>query len=213
MGETGQLEVVPVCTGVFQQNCQLLFEPSSREALVIDPGEGVAEIEGVIARLGLKPLAITNTHSHLDHVAGVAEYRRRSDLAFHLHPAERPILEAAPDHCRLYGLPPIEVPAVDHDLAEGQVFTLGGVEVKCLLAPGHTPGSICFYGGGQVVVGDVLFAGSIGRTDLPGGEPDKLPRSIREVLYTLPDDTRVHSGHGPVTTIGHEARTNPFVRR
>lgn len=207
------LEVIPVCTGVFQQNCQLLFEPESRETLVIDPGEGVAEIEAVIGRHGLKPLAITNTHAHLDHVAGVAEYKRRSGLEFHLHPDEKFILESAPDHCRAYGLPPVEVPEVDHDLVPGQTFELGGVTITCLHAPGHTPGSICFYGGGRVVVGDVLFAGSIGRTDLPGGDPPKLPESIRNVLYALPDETTVHSGHGPVTTIGHEAATNPFVRR
>lgn len=212
-GLQGVLEVVTVCTGMFQQNCHLLYEPKSRECFVIDPGEGVDEIEEAIRAEGLRPLAITNTHAHLDHVAGVAELKKRTGLPFHLHPDEFFLLDILAEHSAYFGMRAPERPTVDFELAQGQVLELGGVKIDCLLVPGHTPGSICFVGGGQAVVGDVLFAGSIGRTDLPGGTPGLLEKNIKKTLYPLPDATRVHSGHGPETTIGREARSNPFVRR
>jgi glyoxylase-like metal-dependent hydrolase (beta-lactamase superfamily II) len=200
-----------VCTGAFQENCYLVADPKTLETLVIDPGEGVEEIEAAIARDHLKPIAITNTHAHIDHIHGVAALKKRFRIPFALHPDDAFWLEAAPEAARAFGIRFGEIPAVDRWLAPGAELACGNLRFQVRHAPGHTPGHLCFVGQGAAFVGDVLFPGSIGRTDLPGGDYATLIASIRRELMTLPDETVVYAGHMEPTTVGRERETNPFV--
>ncbi len=200
-----------VCTGAFQENCYLVADPETREALVIDPGEGVDEIVAAIARDGLKPIAITNTHAHIDHIQGVAALKKRFRVPFALHRDDAFWLEAAPESARAFGLAFGAVPDVDRWLEPGDELSCGSLRFQVRHAPGHTPGHLCFVGQGAAFVGDVLFPGSIGRTDLPGGDYATLIASIRRELLPLPDETIVYAGHMEPTTIGKERRTNPFI--
>ena len=200
-----------VCTGAFQENCYLVADPVSREALVIDPGEGVDEIAAVIEKEHFKPLAVTNTHAHIDHIAGVAGIKKRFGIPFWLHRDDAFWLEAAPESAAMFGLRFGEIPTVDRWLEPGETISCGSLRFSVHLAPGHTPGHLCFIGEGAAFVGDVLFPGSIGRTDLPGGDYGTLIRSIRRELMPLPDATVVYAGHMQPTTMGEEKRTNPFL--
>ena len=199
------------CTGSFQENCYLVADPKTREALVIDPGEGVEEIEAVIARDHLKPVAIANTHAHIDHIHGVAALKKRFRIPFALHPDDAFWLAAAPEAAQSFGIRFGEIPTVDRWLQSGDELACGALRFQVRLAPGHTPGHLCFVGHGAAFVGDVLFPGSIGRTDLPGGDYATLIASIRRELLTLPDETVVYAGHMAPTTIGQERKTNPFI--
>jgi hydroxyacylglutathione hydrolase len=220
--------------GPFAENSYLLADSDTREGILIDPGHDPGAILARVAELGLRITAIRNTHAHIDHVGGVeAVQAALGPLPFSLHRFELPLLEALPAQAAMFGLPKIVVPRVDHFLEDGEVFRVGGLEVQVILVPGHSPGSVAFRvgpagwsGGGagapgaavgpgapakDVIAGDVLFAGSIGRTDLPGGDHDTLLDSIRTRLFPLGDDTTIWPGHGPETTIGEERRYNPFV--
>ncbi|MBI4231253.1 MAG: MBL fold metallo-hydrolase [Planctomycetes bacterium] len=205
------MNISVITTGAFQENCWLVWDAATREGFVLDPGEGVDEICQEIERVGMKPKAVLNTHAHIDHIQGVAGVRRRFRVPFHLHPEDRYWIDAARDSAAMYGIRLDETPIPDRDIADGDRFEAGAFRLTAIHTPGHTPGGVCFLGDGEVFVGDVLFAGSIGRTDFPGGSSPALMRSIRTRLLPLPDDTVVHSGHGPDTTIGRERRTNPFL--
>ena len=200
-----------VCTGTFQENCYLVADPRSREAIVIDPGEGVDEIVAAIRTEHLKPLAIANTHAHIDHIAGICALQERFPIPFWLHRDDAFWLEAAPEAAAMFGMTFGRIPTVDRWLEAGETIPCGSLRFLVRLAPGHTPGHLCFVGEGAAFVGDVLFPGSIGRTDLPGGDYGTLIRSIRRELLTLPDGTVVYAGHMQPTTIGEERRTNPFI--
>lgn len=155
--------------------------------------------------------AIWLTHAHIDHVMGVAEVKRRTGAPIFLHPADRELYDAAPRQAEWFGLRLAPLPAPEHTLAHGDTLTIGGYRFEVRHTPGHSPGSVSFVGNGMVLGGDVLFAGSIGRTDLPGGDLPTLLTSIQRHFLTLPDSTAVRSGHGPETTIGVERLTNPFL--
>jgi glyoxylase-like metal-dependent hydrolase (beta-lactamase superfamily II) len=205
-------EVVTLTTGPFAENCYLLADPDTREAVVIDPGD---EAELFLARLGSErwtPRAIWLTHGHLDHVTGVARVKQATGVPVLIHPADRKLYHAARHQAALFGLSADAPPEIDGELADGQWLMVGGLRFEVMHTPGHTAGGVTFHGHGVAFVGDALFAGSIGRTDLPGGDTETLARSIRTRLYRLPDETVVYSGHGPETTIGREKRSNPFVR-
>jgi hydroxyacylglutathione hydrolase len=151
------------------------------------------------------------THGHFDHVCGMRAVQEALGGDCWLHPADRPLLERASEHSILFGFQPVQVPEQVHDLADGQRLALGEATIEVIHTPGHSPGGVCFRAGDDLWVGDTLFAGSVGRTDLPGGSFDKLERSIRARLFPLGDEVRVHPGHGPATTIGRERASNPYV--
>jgi len=209
------LDVFPV--GPIQANCALLGDADAGELVVIDPGEEAERIAERVRTSGLRPTLIVHTHGHLDHVGGTAELFRLlgGKLPIGLHPDEIDLYRNAPLQAQMFGLEMGAPPEPDLMLRHGDTVSVGSLELEVRHTPGHSPGGICFVvlgsDGPLAVVGDVLFAGSIGRTDLMGGSFPVLERSIREQLYTLPDDTRVVCGHGPDTTIGRERATNPFV--
>ena len=203
--------------GPIQANCVLLGDGDSGELVVIDPGEEAEKIADHVSASGLRPTAILHTHGHLDHVGGTAEILRLlgGKLPVGLNPEEIDIYRNAPMQAKMFGLEVETPPEPVLMLRHGKTVSVGGLELEVRHTPGHSPGGVCFVVSGckdpLAVVGDVLFAGSVGRTDLPGGSFPILEASIREQLYTLPDDTRVVCGHGPDTTIGRERASNPFV--
>lgn len=206
------LEVVGIPNGSFDQNCWLLADTGSRQAVMVDPGE---EGERFLAELRGRDWTLTDiwlTHAHIDHVLGVGTVHAATGVPIHLHAADRGLYENLPQQAQWFGLRASAPPPVTHWLSEGQVLSVGPHRFKVHHVPGHCPGHVAFVTPGMIVGGDVLFAGSIGRTDLPGGNMAELEASIRKVFYALPDETRVLTGHGPETTIGQERRSNPFVR-
>ena len=209
------LEVFPV--GPIQANCVLLGDRNAGELVVIDPGEEAERIADRVQQSGLRPISILHTHGHLDHVGGTAELARLlgAGLPIGLHPDEVELYSRAPLQAQMFGLEVEAPPNPDLMLRHGDCVSVGSFELEVRHTPGHSPGGVCFVvSGGEeplVIVGDVLFSGSIGRTDLMGGSFPVLETSIREQLYTLADQTRVVCGHGPDTTIGQERASNPFV--
>jgi glyoxylase-like metal-dependent hydrolase (beta-lactamase superfamily II) len=197
--------------GLFQVNSYILVCERTRELVVVDPGDEPHILLARLEKLGA-PRAILNTHGHLDHVAGNAAIKARYDVPIHIHPGDHFLLESFDEQARLFGLslPPPAPP--DENLVPGREFRFGDCTLEVLHTPGHSPGSVTFRHGRDAVSGDVLFAGSVGRTDLPGGNLPELLRSIDEVLVPLGDSTRIHPGHGPSTTIGEERSRNPFLR-
>lgn len=206
------LRVIGITVGPFQENCYLVHCDETGEGYVVDPGDEAERILEVIRETGMKPKAVINTHAHLDHVGAVSEICEALDLRFHLHADDQFLLEGLPDQAAMFGLPAPRVPAVDEVIVAGAVYSVGPHELEVLHTPGHSPGSVCFYDGKETLLGgDVLFAGSIGRTDLPRGSFAQLERSIREKIYVLPDPVVIFPGHGPATTVGREKTSNPFV--
>ncbi len=200
-----------------QENTYVLYN-EDKEALIIDPGcYFTAEEEKLlqfITAKGLTPVKLINTHCHLDHVFGNKWVHRKFGLELHLHPLEEKVLAFAPASGQMWGLNFENYSGTLHFINDGDVIHLGNDRLQAILAPGHSPGSLCFYCQAQdlLIGGDVLFYESIGRTDLPGGDHATLIKSITERLFTLPGETVVYPGHGPETTIGHEKKHNPFVR-
>ncbi len=200
-----------------QENTYILYN-ENRECCIIDPGcyfdQEKASLKEFIEKSGLRPVLLLNTHCHLDHVFGNKFVHDSWNLTLHIHEKEKIVLKTAPLAGKTWQLPfdNYEGPLVM--IKEGETLKIGDDELEIRFAPGHSPGSVCFYheAGGFVIGGDVLFNGSIGRSDLPGGDYATLINSIQTQLFTLPDDTKVYSGHGPVTTIGFEKMNNPFVK-
>jgi hydroxyacylglutathione hydrolase len=202
----------------FHKNGYLLGCETTREAVVIDPGD---EVEEMIQAAAASRLAVTHillTHAHLDHITGVARAKKAFDAPILLHEADLPLYQNVVQQGLMFGIRVDPQPPVDRFYRAGEVLAFGEYEARPHHTPGHCPGGVCLQvgpsgtAGLDLFVGDTLFAASIGRTDLPGGDYDTLIRSIRSVLFAFPDEARVYSGHGEPTTIGRERRTNPFLR-
>ncbi|GJM62130.1 MBL fold metallo-hydrolase [Persicobacter diffluens] len=210
-----QIKVFPF--NAFSENTYVLHD-ETKEAVIIDPGcythEERQELQAYIDGEQLKVVALLNTHAHVDHVLGNAFVKNTFKVKLHLHPADNPTLAAVENYASMWGFPAYEPTTADEELKEGATFTFGNSALKVLFVPGHAPGHVAFYHAesGNIIAGDVLFRRSIGRTDLPGGDFDILAKSIKEVMYTLPEETVIHPGHGPATSVGEEKRENPYVR-
>jgi len=201
------LQLGPVST-----NAYVIGDPAAGSAAVVDPGDEAPRVLALLDRLGLRLETIIVTHAHFDHVGAVLPLVEATHAPFLLFHAELPVLKVAADRAQtLFGLTIPRPPAPDRLLREGDTVTLGGAPFRVVHTPGHSPGHMCLIGDGLAFVGDVVFQGSIGRTDLPGADHATLLRSIARHILTLPDDTVLYNGHGPATTVGRERRTNPFL--
>ena len=207
----------------FLKNGFVLGCEETRDAVVIDPGDEVDELLAALTQHRLQARHVLLTHAHLDHVTGVAAARRALNVPVWLHRDDNFLYEAVVPQGMMFGIRVESQPKIDRFYEPGEEIDFGNYRIKVHHTPGHCPGGVCLEVNGvagtrgpsearSLFVGDTLFAGSIGRTDLPGGDLPTLERSIRDVLYAFPDDTPVYSGHGEVTTIGREKRSNPFVR-
>lgn len=208
------IQIFQLPLGPLQTNCYLLACDETMQAAVIDPSWDGRAIAQTAADQGYTISHILLTHSHFDHVGGLAELKDAADAPIYIHPDAVPMLQQANLSARFFQLAIPDPPPADEMLAEGQVLKVGSLTVHVLFTPGHAPGHVSFHLPAHKVVfdGDVLFQGSIGRTDLPGGDTNLLMRTIWEKLMVLPDETQVLSGHGPTTTIGAERRRNPFLQ-
>ena len=201
----------------FFKNGFVVACPRTREAVLIDPGDEVAGLLAFIGAEQLKVRYILLTHAHVDHVTGVPAAKEAIDAPVCLHRDDLFLYERAVEQGRMFGMSVTPLPPIDQFYSPGQAIDFGDLEARPHHTPGHCPGGVCLQigprggSGADLFVGDTLFAGSIGRTDLPGGDYPTLIRSIREVLLPFGDDARVYPGHGPMTTIGDERRTNPFL--
>ena len=204
------MNVATITVGAFQENCYLVVDEEAGRAVVVDPGGEGERVVEAIERSGAELEAIWITHAHVDHVGAIAAVKRRWDVPVYLHPADRRLYEAASRQAEVYGIPFEEPPPPDREFSDGQQLTVGDNELTVMHAPGHAPGHVVIYGGGIALVGDCLFAGSIGRTDLPFSNPPQLAATL-EKIAALPPETVVYPGHGVETTIGEERASNPFL--
>lgn len=205
------MDVRTVPVGPFQANCYLVR--SGDDVIVVDPGAEPERLAALLDAWGQTPRAVVLTHAHVDHVGGVAGLVDRFGCPVYLHAADLPLYERAPEHGAMFGVRVEAPPPPDNWLEHGQALAFGALALEVRHAPGHSPGGVVLVAESEAFVGDCVFAGSIGRTDLPGGDTETLLRSIQEQILTLPPATILYSGHGPVTTVEAEAESNPFVGR
>lgn len=201
-----------LAVGPLQCNCYIVGDPATKEAVVIDPGGDAERLLEVIKEKDLTITAIVATHAHFDHVVAAEQLRAATGAPFYLHPEDKPVLEWMQESGRMFlriELPP--PPEVDTEAREGDRLIAGSTGLEIIHTPGHSPGSISLVTDGAVFAGDTLFAGSIGRTDLPGGDTQALLDAVKDKLFRLDLDKTVYPGHGPDTTLGQELETNPFV--
>lgn len=203
------VEVTPV--GPLQVNCVILGCDVTRKAVVIDPGADLERILDLLRKHDLCVELILNTHGHFDHIGANAALKKASGAPLLIHKGDIPLLQMASMQASAYGLSAENSPAPDRELTDGELLSFGQEQLKVLHTPGHSPGCVCFYREGLLVSGDTLFAGSVGRTDLPGGDHQQLLQSIQDKLAGLPPQTRVLPGHGPLSLIEYELQHNPYL--
>jgi glyoxylase-like metal-dependent hydrolase (beta-lactamase superfamily II) len=202
--------VTQITVGAFQENCYLVEDPRTNAIAIVDPGSEPERIVDAIDKSGGRVEAIWITHAHVDHIGAIAPLKKRYNVPVWLHPLDEPLYRVGGRQAQLYGIPYEEPPAPDRKFAEGERVTLGALELDVIHVPGHAPGHVVIHGHGNALVGDCLFAGSIGRTDLPFSNPSQLEASLKRIA-ALPPETVVHPGHGDSTTIGEERLSNPFL--
>jgi len=205
------LIIKELVVGPLMANCFICGCSKTKEAVVIDPGGDANTILLSLADSKLKAKYIINTHGHFDHVSANGKMKDATGADILIHPLDAPMLEKLSSNAAFFGVSVENSPPCDQTLEEGDTVSFGDITLKVIHTPGHTPGGISLYTNGVVFVGDTLFAGSIGRTDFPGGDFSTLISSIKTKLFKMEDDIRVFSGHGPETSIGTEKRHNPFV--
>lgn len=196
--------------GPLETNLYLLVEEEQGEAVIVDPGEASEEVLSLLEREGWRVSLILNTHAHFDHIGGNAFFQEATGAPIALHPQDLPLYRRVVEQGEFFGVECLPQPEPNLMLWEGQRLALVGRQWEVWHTPGHSPGSVCLYTPGHLLVGDVLFAGSVGRVDLPGGDWGQLARSLAR-LFTLPPSVKVYPGHGPPTTLARELRTNLFV--
>lgn len=203
-----------IVVGAFGTNCYLVYRRESSQCLVVDPGAEPNKIFQAIAESNLEPVAIINTHGHVDHVGANKDIKDKFNIPLYIHVSDSHKLQSVLQSGFALMLGAKASPPADVLMQDGDGLDLGEVNLRVIHTPGHSPGSVCLYSGsdGVLLSGDTLFCRGVGRTDFPGGSWEELERSIAENIYTLPDDTIVYPGHGPATTVGQEKESNPFVR-
>jgi hydroxyacylglutathione hydrolase len=206
-------EILPV--GLLQCNCSVIGDKTSREAIVIDPGDDIQDVLALVRKHNLQVKQIVVTHAHIDHVGGAMKLRTATGAPILLNQNDYALLKMLDVQAAWIGVPTPGKVEVDHSLGQADTVKAGALEANVIHTPGHTEGSICLYfpADKKLIAGDTLFAGSIGRTDLPGGSYEKIIRSLHNQVLALPDETVVVPGHGPMTTIGAERESNPFLQK
>jgi hydroxyacylglutathione hydrolase len=205
--------ILPV--GPLQCNCSILGDEQTREAMVVDPGDQIDDILRILAEEKLTLKQIVITHAHIDHVGGAMKLKAATGAPILMNQSDYALLKLLPIQAAWVGMRAPGAVEVDEAVGEGRVLAIGSIPVNVIHTPGHTEGSICLFlpDEKKLIAGDTLFAGSIGRTDLPGGSMDKIMRSLHTRVLALPDETEVTPGHGPQTSIGDERETNPFLQK
>ncbi len=204
------LRLSSVTVGAFQENTYLVVDERTRRAVLVDPGAEPERIVRMVRESGAALDAIWLTHAHVDHIGAIAGVKRVWDVPVHMHPLDRPIYERGETIAQLYGIPFEQPEPPEISIDDGDVLSLGDASFTVVHVPGHAPGHVVYHGEGIVLAGDLLFAGSIGRTDLPFSDGPAMHRSLERIM-TLADELVVYPGHGPATTIGDERTTNPFL--
>jgi len=206
------LDIICLPVSPFMQNCNILVCSETKEAAVVDAGDEADRIIATLEANHLIPKMLVNTHCHVDHASGVAELQERLGLPFYAHPDEAMILAGLLDSQGYFGFGDGKTPTPEYILKEGVKLPLGNLTLEVIETPGHTPGGVCLLCGDHLFTGDTLFAGSIGRTDLPGGDSAVLMHSLEHTVMGFDDHLIVHPGHGPNTEIGREKQSNPFLQ-
>lgn len=204
------VNIETIIVGPIEVNCFIIACDATRHAVIVDPG---GDAEALLDTIRAKSLALNYillTHGHFDHIGAVAAMKKATGAEIRMHHADEFLLQTAALQARSFGLPAPETFQVDAFIDDGDEFTFGDLRCSVIATPGHSPGGVCYLFENDIFVGDTLFYGGIGRTDLPGGDYSQITRSIKDKLFTLPDEMKVHCGHGPSTTIGREKRYNPF---
>ena len=200
-----------IVTGPFKENSFIAWYSGSPDAVLVDPGDDEHLIIQMLEDNNLKPIAIINTHAQLDHIGAVHPLKEKYQIPFYLHEGEKFILDTYEETCRMFGIPPKQAPEVDIWFKEERKITVGDFSFNTVNTPGHTPGGACLKIENHIFVGDTLFKGSVGRTDLPGGDWNTLESSLIHLIKKVKHGCIVHSGHGPDTTLEFEIRRNPFL--
>jgi hydroxyacylglutathione hydrolase len=209
------IQIDSVTVGMFQSNCYIVSCPETKDAVIVDAGDEAHRILETVSALGVNVTAVINTHAHLDHVAGLPGVVDALGVPVWMHRADMSVYESLEQQAAMFGLTAPKRVEIDRFLEDGETIRVGKLEASVVLTPGHSPGSVCVHFQGtdppRLICGDVLFMGSIGRTDLPGGDYQTIVDTLTNTFLPLADDTVVYPGHGPATTMGNEKATNPFV--
>lgn len=205
------LNIKKITAGPFQENGYIVHEADSKNCFIIDPGDSPQAYINKIEENNLNPIAILNTHGHIDHIHAIQPIKEHFEIPFYIHKNEKMIIDHYPTGCLMYGMLPNKKPKADHWISNEKEVKIAEYDIKILYTPGHSPGGLCYLINGDIFTGDTLFKGSIGRTDFPGGDYNTIMNSLKLLIDNVPGETRVHSGHGFSTTITEEINTNPFL--